>query len=63
MARGKHRNPRRLLSAPPWKWEEWDASARREGVRWSEWARRRLDGPGLVKVRAVDIRAGRRGSN
>jgi hypothetical protein len=43
--------PRRLLSAPTAKFEEWDRIARRSGKRWSQWARSQLD------QKSADIRS------
>src|SRR4051812_2101923 len=36
------RKPRRLLEAPAPDWKRWDAAAKREGISWSEFARRAL---------------------
>jgi len=41
--RKQKRNPRRLVESVPADWIRWDAAAEREGVNWSEFARRALN--------------------
>lgn len=39
----QQRNPRRLLESVKQDWARWDAAAKREGLNWSEFARRALN--------------------
>jgi len=60
--RGKHRSPRRPLSASTQEWEAWDtAAARTWPYTFAEWARTVLNAA-ASSAPAADIRAGIRGN-
>lgn len=43
------RRPRRLLESVQQDWDRWDAAASREGLTFTEFARRALDARSMVK--------------